>query len=65
MDNIKIYCPINGNAINFNNASNFCNDSHAISFHTEIEGEPGKNYVFYKSNIMGYCIERDDSNETI
>ena len=58
MDNIKIYCPINGNAINFNNASNFCNDSNTISFHTEIEGEPGKNYVFYKANIMGYCIER-------
>ena len=58
MDNIKIYCPINGNAINFSNASNFCNDSHTISFHTEIKGESGKNYVFYKANIMGYCIER-------
>ena len=57
MDKIKIYCPINGNAITFSNASNFCNDSHTISFHTEIKGEPGKNYVFYKANIMGYCIE--------
>ena len=65
MDNTKIYCPVDGHAINFSNASNFCNDSHTISFHTKIEGEPGKNYVFYKANIMGYCIEWGDSNETI
>ena len=54
MDNIKIYCPMDGHAINFSNASNFYSDSHMISFHAE----PGKNYVFYKANIMGYCIER-------
>ena len=58
MDNIKIYCPVDGHVINFSNASNFYSDSHMISFHTGIEGEPGKNYVFYKANIMGYCIER-------
>ena len=60
MDNIKIYCPVNGHAINFSNASNFCNDSNIISFHTDDEGKPGKNYVFYKANIMGYCIERKE-----
>ena len=58
MDNIKIYCPVDGHTINFSNTSNFYSDSHTISFHTGIEGKPGKNYVFYKANIMGYCIER-------
>lgn len=63
MDNIKIYCPMDGHAINFSNASNFYSDSHAICFHTGIEGKPGKNYVFYKANIMGYCIERMEENK--
>ena len=27
MDNIKIYCPMDGHTINFSNASNFYNDS--------------------------------------
>ena len=54
MDIIKIYCPMDGHTISFNNASNFYSDSHTISFHTGIEGKPGKNYVFYKANIMGY-----------
>ena len=63
MDNIKIYCPVDGHTINFSNASNFYNDSHAICFHTGDEGEPGKNYVFYKANIMGYCIERMEENK--
>lgn len=58
MDIIKIYCPMDGHTISFSNASNFYSDSHTISFHTGIEGKPGKNYVFYKANIMGYCIER-------
>ena len=49
---------MDGHTINFSNASNFYNDSHAIYFHTGDEGKPGKNYIFYKSNIMGYCIER-------
>ena len=58
MDIIKIYCPMDVHTISFSNASNFYSDSHTISFHTGIEGKPGKNYVFYKANIMGYCIER-------
>ena len=63
MDIIKIYCPVDGHVINFSNTSNFYSDSHMISFHTGIEGKPGKNYVFYKANIMGYCIERMEENK--
>lgn len=63
MDNIKIYCPMDGHTISFSNASNFYSDSHTISFHTGIEGKPSKNYVFYKANIMGYCIERMEENK--
>ena len=63
MDNIKIYCPMDGHTINFSNASNFYSDSHMISFHTGIEGKPGKNYVFYNANITGYCIERMEENK--
>ena len=63
MDIIKIYCPMDGHAISFSNASNFFSDSHTISFHTGIEAKPGKNYVFYQANIMGSCIQRMVQNQ--
>ena len=63
MQNIKIYCPLDGHVINFSNASNFHNDAFTMSFHTGIEGEPGKNYVFYIENIMGYWIEEVEDKE--
>lgn len=60
MINIKIYTAMDGHAISFSGASNIYNDVNHLEFDV---GSKNKHYVFYKANMMGFCIEEMKKEE--